>query len=189
MRLRITYFIAMLFLQWGLETSVAHGANKAPGSPKWFCDSLEDQDPKSPQAAAARQQCLDVLMAGVAEKRIHYRKENAKACLKANNAYRKDTSKANLAQARTTCASVVEGMKAKGAACDSVLECKLGLTCVGITGGPPGVCAPQLKEGASCDDSSLNGTVLFSLVGATRAVCVRGTSCRAVKNALLCVRD
>lgn len=157
----------------------ADAADAAPGSPSWLCDSLE-------QTPTHRQQCLDALMAGVADKRIRFDRTEARRCHAAHVAYIKAPTEAGFNVARQACGKAVVGQRATGAACDSAMDCREGLVCVGV-GEIHRRCQPPIKRGAPCDEDILNATTLAALLTKGRGICGENAACRIKKGERVCV--
>ena len=173
--------LAMLFV-WSLlipRPGLAATSANDQGSVKWFCTQIEVTSDKTTKGAKTDQgkhgvqQCIEVINAGVAQKRFRYYAEIAKSCV----------------HDQATCPNVLSGQVLAGGSCESSLDCQQPLVCIGPKGGPPGHCAKPLASGQTCDDEIGAGR-FFALALAKRSVCAIGTHCAQHPGAAdSCVKD
>ena len=175
----------------------------APGTAKAFCDAFEHAEAEAQLAACpsdaklkekterAVHQCIELLNSGVSQKRQIFSASAAKGCLSAEKAFAADPTRPRYLHdaVRGACAFVVNGLVEEGKECESALDCKDGLTCVGAKGAPPGKCTQRLAAGGACDDEQLGGSRFYVAATSSRAVCGPGLHCGMKGSELVCLSN
>ena len=156
------------------------------GTVKWLCQNFETGftetklkkcSEKDSASDNAYHQCLEVLNSGLGQKRLTFSGVAAQNCIKAQKSYVMDPGKARRQAMHAVCAPAVVGLKVKGDACESPLDCRPTLACIGVKGSSAGKCTKPLAAGENCDTDLLGGSAYIRLLQQNRGVCGAGLVC------------
>jgi hypothetical protein len=122
-------------------------------------------------------ECKSTIVAGVTGKRLSFDATAAAACVKAAQSANKSGGAGEIVvpdlDEVDACKAIVSGLQDESAVCHSSLECKQGLTCIGVKGPDFGKCQKlPSKAGDACDAVFLK---LHDL--GHRARCATGLAC------------